>query len=195
MRISEIKRETAETSVSVTLDIDGTGQSEIATGVGFLDHMLTLFAKHARFDLKVRCDGDIDVDDHHSVEDIAIVLGDALREAIGDKRGITRYGSIILPMDEALILAAVDISGRAKLVYDIGAVTEKIGTFDTELSLEFWESLVRNARVTLHIRQLEGYNSHHIIEAVFKACGRALRQALTLDADMPDEIPSTKGVL
>jgi len=195
MRISEINRVTNETNVSVSLDIDGTGQSDISTGVGFLDHMLTLLSRHARFDLTIRCAGDTDVDDHHSVEDIGIALGAALGEAVGDKRGITRYGSIVLPMDEALVLCAADISGRAHLSYDMGALPEKIGSFDTELSRDFWEAFSQNAKITIHLRRFAGQNAHHIVEAAFKAAGRALRQALSIDLDLADEIPSTKGVL
>ncbi len=195
MREKEIVRKTGETDIALTLCLDGTGKSEIKTGVGFLDHMLTLFAKHGRFDLNIKCLGDVDVDDHHSVEDIGICLGDALRAALGDMRGITRYGDIILPMDEALILAAVDISGRGKLCMDLPIPTEKVGTFDTELVLEFFEAFVRRADITLHIRKLAGENSHHIIEGTFKAVARALRKAVKLDADAMGEIPSTKGVL
>ncbi len=195
MREKEIVRKTGETDIALKLCLDGTGKSDIKTGVGFLDHMLTLFAKHGRFDLNIKCLGDIDVDDHHSVEDIGICLGDAFRAALGDMRGITRYGDIILPMDEALILAAVDISGRGKLCMDLPIPTEKVGTFDTELVLEFFEAFVRRADITLHIRKLAGENSHHIIEGTFKAVARALRKAVKLDADAMGEIPSTKGVL
>ena len=195
MRTSDISRVTAETDIRLSLDLDGSGESDIDTGVGFLDHMLTLFAKHARFDLYVKAKGDINVDDHHTVEDVGIVLGQAFAEATGDKKGICRYGSCILPMDEALILCAADISGRDYLGYSLDIPTEKVGTFDTELTEEFWISFVRNARVTLHLRQLAGSNSHHIIEGAFKAAARALRQAVSIDREYADEIPSTKGLL
>ena len=195
MRTSDISRVTAETDISLSLDLDGSGVSDIDTGVGFLDHMLTLLARHARFDLYVKAKGDINVDDHHTVEDVGIVLGQAFAEAIGDKKGICRYGSCILPMDEALILCAVDISGRDCLGYSLEIPTEKVGTFDTELTEEFWISFVRNARVTLHFQQLAGKNSHHIIEGAFKAAARALGQAVSIDQAYADEIPSTKGLL
>ena len=195
MRTSEIRRKTEETDVFVSLDIDGSGQSTVSTGVGFLDHMLILFAKHGRFDLSVKCKGDVDVDDHHSVEDIAIVLGQAFKEALGDRRGINRYGDIILPMDEALILCAVDISGRTCLGYQLEIPTEKVGSFDTELTEEFFVSFVRNLPMSLHLRQLAGTNSHHIIEGAFKAFARALSKAAAIDEKYADEIPSTKGIL
>ncbi len=195
MRSSQISRDTAETKIKLELELDGTGKSDIQTGVGFLDHMLTLFAKHGHFDLKVRCDGDTYVDDHHSVEDIGIALGEAFRKALGDKRGITRYGDIILPMDEALILAAVDISGRSYLGYELDIPTEKVGSFDTELTEEFWTAFTSNARINLHLKQLAGRNSHHIIEGAFKAAARALRKAAAVDTAYADELPSTKGVL
>ena len=195
MREKEIARKTGETDITLKLNLDGTGKSEIKTGVGFLDHMLTLFAKHGRFDLSVQCLGDVNVDDHHSAEDIGICLGDAFYAALGDMRGITRYGDIILPMDEALVLATVDISGRGKLVMELPIPTEKIGMFDTELVAEFFEAFVRRANITLHIRKLAGENSHHIVEGAFKAVARALRKAVKLDADTAGEIPSTKGVL
>ena len=195
MRTSEIKRTTAETDIALKLNLDGTGKSEIDTGCGFLNHMLTLFARHGRFDLTVICQGDTDVDDHHTVEDIGIVLGQAFAESLGDKRGIVRYGSLMLPMDETLIAAAVDLSGRAYLGYALDIPTEKVGTFDCELVKEFWLAFVRTAACTLHIRQMAGENSHHIIEGTFKAVGRALRQAVSVDAAFADEIPSTKGVL
>lgn len=195
MRTSEIKRDTAETKISLTLDLDGTGKSDIATGCGFLDHMLTLFAKHGRFDLTVDCDGDIDVDDHHTVEDIGICLGKAFNEALGDKKGIIRYGNFTLPMDEALIMCAVDISGRDYLAYRLEIPTEKVGTFDTELVEEFMLAFTRNAGLNLHIIQLSGTNSHHIIEGTFKCLARTLRQAVNIDEKFEDEIPSTKGVL
>lgn len=195
MRTSEISRVTAETDIKLSLDLDGRGASDIDTGVGFLDHMLTLFAKHARFDLYVQAKGDNYVDDHHTVEDVGIVLGQAFAEAVGDKKGICRFGDCILPMDEALILCAVDISGRDYLGYALEIPTEKVGTFDTELAEEFWVSFARNARVTLHIRQLAGSNSHHIIEGAFKAVARALRKAVSIDGAYADEVPSTKGLL
>ena len=195
MRNCEISRKTAETDIILSLNLDGSGKSDIATGVGFLDHMLTLFAAHGKFDLTVKCTGDTCVDDHHSVEDIGIVLGQAFRTALGDKRGITRYGSFLLPMDEALILTAVDISGRSCLCYDLQIPTEKVGDFDTELCQEFWSAFARDAGVTLHIRQLAGTNSHHIIEGAFKSVARSLRKAVSIDPTCADEIPSTKGVL
>ena len=195
MRTAEITRNTAETKISLTLNLDGSGKSDIRTKVGFLDHMLTLFAKHGRFDLSVSCDGDTWVDDHHTVEDIGIALGQAFAVALGDKRGITRYGNMILPMDESLILTAVDLSGRGYLGYDLQIPTQKVGSFDTELVEEFWLGFVRNAACTLHIRQLAGTNSHHIIEGAFKSAGRSLRAAVAIEAAFADEIPSTKGVL
>ena len=195
MRTSEIKRSTAETDISLCLNLDGTGKSEIETGCGFLDHMLTLFARHGRFDLTLTCQGDTYVDDHHTVEDIGITLGKAFKEALGDKKGITRYGSTVLPMDESLILSAVDLSGRGYLGYALEIPTEKVGTFDTELVEEFWLGFIRNAECTLHIRQLAGSNSHHIIEGTFKSVARSLKEAVAIDAAFADEIPSTKGVL
>ena len=195
MRTAEINRNTSETQIALKLDLDGTGKSEISTGCGFLDHMLVLFAKHGRFDLMVRCKGDTWVDDHHTVEDVGIALGEAFRIALGDKKGITRYGSQILPMDEALILTAVDLSGRSFLGYELQIPTQKVGTFDTELVEEFWLGFVRNAQCNLHIRQLAGTNSHHIIEGAFKSAGRSLRAAVSIEAAFADEIPSTKGVL
>ena len=195
MRTSEIKRSTAETDISLTLNLDGTGAGEIETGCGFLDHMLTLFAKHGRFDLNITCQGDTYVDDHHTVEDIGISLGKAFKEALGDKKGITRYGSTILPMDESLILSAVDLSGRGFMGYGLEIPTEKVGSFDTELVEEFWLGFIRNAECTLHIRQLAGTNSHHIIEGAFKSVARSLKAAVAIDAAFADEIPSTKGVL
>lgn len=195
MRTSEIKRTTAETDISLTLNLDGTGAGVIETGCGFLDHMLTLFAKHGRFDLNVSCQGDTYVDDHHTVEDIGISLGKAFKEALGDKKGITRYGSTILPMDESLILSAVDLSGRGFLGYGLEIPTEKVGSFDTELVEEFWLGFIRNAECTLHIRQLAGTNSHHIIEGAFKSVARSLKAAVSIDEVFADEIPSTKGVL
>lgn len=195
MRTAEIKRNTAETQIELSLNIDGKGKSEINTGCGFLDHMLTLFAKHGRFDLNVKCTGDTDVDYHHTVEDIGIALGSAFSTALGDKKGIVRYGNMILPMDEALILSAVDISGRAYLGYDLGALAEKAGDFDTELVEEFWFGFVRNAGVTLHIKKLDGANTHHIIEGAFKSAARSFKAAAAIDGEFADEIPSTKGVL
>ncbi|WP_405343062.1 imidazoleglycerol-phosphate dehydratase HisB [Ruminococcus sp.] len=195
MRTAQITRTTKETDIRLTLNLDGTGKSEIHSGVGFLDHMLTLFAKHGRFDLELTCNGDTEVDDHHSVEDIGIALGQAFEQALGDKRGIVRYGSFILPMDETLILSAVDISGRSYLNYDLQIPTQKVGTFDTELAEEFFLGFVRNANLTLHLKQLEGKNSHHIIEGTFKSFGRTMKQAVAIDENFRDEIPSTKGVL
>lgn len=195
MRTGIIQRKTAETDIFLSLILDGSGKIEIKTGVGFLDHMLTLFAKHGRFDLTVTCNGDTWVDDHHSVEDIGIALGQAFSEALGDKKGICRYGSQILPMDESLILSAVDLSGRSYLGYELEIPTEKVGTFDTELVEEFFLGFTRNAQCNLHIRKLAGTNSHHIIEGTFKSVGRSLRQAVAIDAEFANEIPSTKGVL
>lgn len=195
MRQAEISRKTAETEIVLRLNLDGAGQSRVNTGVGFLDHMLTLMARHGRFDLDVTCAGDVAVDDHHSVEDVGICLGDAFAQALSDLRGVTRYGGILLPMDEALVACAVDLSGRGRLEYDLRIPTQKIGSFDTELVQEFWEAFARRANLTLHIRQLAGENSHHIAEAAFKAAGRALRQAVKLDPELAGEIPSTKGVL
>ena len=195
MRTSEISRKTAETDITLKLNIDGSGESTISSGCGFLDHMLTLLAKHARFDLSLTCSGDTYVDDHHTVEDIGIVLGIALKEALGDKKGIKRYGNMLLPMDESLILSAVDLSGRGHLSYDLAIPTEKAGTFDTELVEEFWLGFVRNAECTLHLRQIAGSNSHHIIEAAFKSAARSLKEAVSIDPDYAEDIPSTKGVL
>ena len=195
MRTSKINRKTAETDIRLTLNLDGDGTSKIDTGCGFLDHMLTLFARHGRFDLTVDCKGDTWVDDHHTVEDVGIVLGTAFAEALGNKRGICRYGDTVLPMDEALILSAVDLSGRAYLGYALKIPTEKVGTFDTELCEEFWLAFVRNAACTLHIRQLAGKNSHHIIEGTFKSVARSLRDAVAIDPLFANDIPSTKGVL
>ena len=195
MRSAVLERKTSETQIKLSLDIDGSDTSEISSGLGFLDHMLTLFAKHSGFNLEVSCTGDTYVDDHHSCEDIGIVLGSALREALGDKRGISRYGDIILPMDEALILCACDVSGRSCLVFDADFPTEKIGSFDTELVQEFFEAFTRSSGITLHIRKLSGANSHHIAEGIFKAFARCLAKACGIDEKRKDEIPSTKGVI
>lgn len=195
MRNAAICRKTAETDITLRLELDGTGKSNIATGCGFLDHMLTLFASHGRFDLDVTCVGDTYVDYHHTVEDIGIALGQAFAQALGEKRGICRYGDIILPMDEALILSAVDFSGRSFLGYALEIPTQKVGDFDTELCEEFWNGFVRKAECSLHIRQLAGTNSHHIIEGMFKSVARTLRKAVAVDKAFADEIPSTKGVL
>ena len=193
MRTYETSRKTAETDITLSLNLDGTGKSTIDTGCGFLNHMLTLFAAHGKFDLTVKCIGDTDVDDHHSAEDIGIVLGQAFQSALGDKRGITRYGSFLLPMDEALIQTAVDISGRSCLCYGLEIPTQKIGTFDTELVEEFFLGFTRNCPMSLHIRQLAGKNAHHIVEGTFKSVARSLKAAVALDGT--NDIPSTKGVL
>ena len=195
MRKTEINRETTETEIFIRLNLDGKGESDIDTGCGFLDHMLELFSRHGRFDLTVQCHGDIHVDYHHTVEDIGICLGKAFAKTLGDKKGIRRYADTILPMDEALILSAVDISGRGFLGFDLSVPTEKVGTFDTELVEEFFLGFIRNAECTLHIRQLAGTNSHHIIEGAFKSVARSLKAAVAIDPDYADEIPSTKGVL
>ena len=195
MRVSKIERKTAETDICLTLNLDGSGVSSIDTGCGFLDHMLTLFAKHAGYDLDVKCVGDTQVDYHHTAEDIAICLGKTMYEALGDKKGIYRYGDIILPMDEALIMAAVDISGRDYLGYALDIPAYKVGDFDTELCEEFFRAFVREARLTLHIRQISGTNSHHIIEGAFKAVARAISKATAIDEKHANDIPSTKGVI
>ncbi|MBQ9030872.1 MAG: imidazoleglycerol-phosphate dehydratase HisB [Parasporobacterium sp.] len=195
MRTAQIIRTTTETDIRISLDLDGTGVYEIHTGCGFLDHMLELFARHGSFDLKVTCKGDTQVDDHHTTEDIGIALGQAFSQALGDKRGIRRYGQTILPMDEALILTAVDISGRACLGYDLTIPSQKVGSFDTELVQEFWLAFVRQCACALHIRQLAGINSHHIIEGAFKSAARSLKEAVSIDDKAPDAIPSTKGIL
>ena len=195
MRISSLTRKTAETDICLSLNIDGTGVCNVDTGIGFLDHMLTLFAKHGRFDLSVTCKGDLYVDGHHTAEDIAITLGLAFREALGDKAGITRYADMMLPMDEALIVAAVDISGRAYLAYGLDIPAAKVGDFDTELTREFFLAFTQNAGITLHLRQPAGINAHHIIEGAFKATARVLRKAAAVDPDLQGEIPSSKGVL
>lgn len=195
MRNAEIARKTNETDIKLTLELDGVGNSEISTGCGFLDHMLTLFARHGRFDMSVSCKGDTYVDFHHTVEDIGIVLGDAFKTALGDMRGIVRYGSMILPMDEALIMTAVDISGRPHLSYGLDIPAQKVGDFDTELTEEFFLGFVRHAGMTLHIKQLAGTNSHHIIEGAFKSAARSLAAAVKIEEAYKNEIPSTKGVL
>ena len=195
MREAVIERKTAETDIKVKLNLDGVGGGIINTGCGFFDHMLTLFASHSGYGLEVSCVGDTYVDYHHSVEDIGICLGTAFRQAIGDCKGIARYGNMLLPMDEALVLAAIDVSGRDCLVFNAEFPSQKIGSFDTELVEEFWTAFVRNAGITLHIRQLDGKNSHHIAEAIFKAVARALGEAVAVCACRADEIPSTKGVL
>ena len=195
MRISEITRKTKETDIYLQIDLDGIGNSEINTGSAFLDHMLTLFAKHGRFDLYVKCRGDVDVDCHHTTEDIGICLGQAFAKALGEKVGIVRYADTTLPMDETLILSAVDISGRAFCVCDLEVKAPKVGDFDTELAPEFWQAFAMNAGITLHIRQLAGTNAHHIIEGVFKSVARSLRRAVSIDEKFKDEVPSTKGVL
>ena len=195
MRKSEIARKTAETDIRLSLELDGSGQNNIDTGCGFLDHMLTLFSVHGRFDLDIKCVGDVNVDYHHTVEDIGICLGDALRVALGDKAGVNRYGSALVPMDEALLLAAVDLSGRGHLNYGVNIPTEKIGDFDSELVEEFFTALAREAQITIHLKQMEGRNSHHIAEAAFKACARALRDAVRVDSSLAGAVPSSKGVL
>lgn len=195
MRTARIKRDTNETKIELFLNLDGTGAASIDTGMGFLDHMLTLFAKHGRFDLDIKCEGDTYVDYHHSTEDIGIVLGQAFAEALGDKAGINRYGFMILPMDEALILSSADFSGRSCLCYDLKIPSEKVGDFDTELTEEFFTAFTRSAGLTLHIRQLDGRNSHHIIEGTFKSVARTLKTAVSAEKGFENEIPSTKGVL
>ena len=195
MRTSEIKRTTAETDISLTLNLDGTGKSEIDTGCGFLDHMLTLFAKHGKFSLNCSCKGDTQVDYHHTVEDIGIALGTAFGKALAEKKGIVRYGQCVLPMDESLILSAVDISGRGYLAFDLEVPTQRVGDFDTQLVEEFFIAFARKAEITLHIKKMAGVNSHHIIEGTFKSVARSLRMAASIDEAFKDEIPSTKGVL
>lgn len=195
MRKSEIRRKTTETDIVLTLELDGTGKGTIDTGVGFLDHMLTLFARHGRFDLDVKCAGDVYVDFHHTVEDVGICLGRAFAEALGDMRGIARYADTTLPMDEALVLTAVDISGRAYLGFELPIPTEKVGDFDTELVREFMAAFVRCAGITLHVRELAGDNSHHIIEAAFKSLARTMSRAVKINEVYRDDIPSTKGCL
>ena len=193
MRTATVTRTTAETDLSLTLNIDGTGKSEVNTGCGFLDHMLTLFAAHGKFDLTLSCKGDTQVDDHHTVEDVGICLGKAFADALGEKRGINRYGSFILPMDESLILTAADLSGRSYLGYDLAIPAQKIGTFDSELVEEFFLGFVRQCPMSLHIRKLAGTNSHHIAEGAFKSVARSLKAAVATDGT--DAVPSTKGVL
>ena len=195
MRVSEIVRKTGETDITLKINLDGRGTSNIDTGCGFLDHMLTLFAKHARYDLDVKCVGDINVDYHHTVEDVAICLGKAIYEALGDKKGIYRYGYMILPMDETLIMCALDISGRDYLGYALDVPAYRVGDFDTELAEEFYRAFSREAKITLHVRKITGSNSHHIIEGSFKAFARALAKATAIDEKYANEIPSTKGVL
>ena len=195
MRTAELNRKTTETDIAVRLDLDGNGNSEISTGCGFLDHMLTLFSKHGRFELSVFCEGDVEVDFHHSAEDIGITLGTAFNEALGDRRGIRRYGEFTLPMDEALVQSVIDCSGRGFLSFDLEIPTEKVGDFDTELVEEFFLAFARNSGMTIHIRKISGKNSHHIIEGAFKAFARALKEAVAVDPDFSDDIPSTKGVL
>ncbi len=195
MRSATIKRDTKETQIVLSLELDGTGKAETATGCGFLDHMLTLFARHGDFDLQVTCHGDTQVDYHHSVEDIGICLGQAFTQALGDKRGITRYGQFLLPMDETLVLCACDLSGRDYLGWAVDLPSAKVGDFDTELAKEFWLAFVRACPASIHIRELAGENTHHILEAVFKGMGRTLHGAVSLDEKHLNEIPSTKGLL
>ena len=195
MRVADIKRDTKETQIELTLCLDGTGKADITTGVGFLDHMLELFARHGDFDLTVRCRGDVQVDGHHSVEDIGICLGRAFTQALGEKRGITRYGQFLLPMDETLVLCACDLSGRDCLGWAVDLPAARVGNFDTELAKEFWLAFVRNCPASIHIRQMAGENTHHILEAVFKGMGRTLKQAVSMDAKHLNDIPSTKGTL
>lgn len=194
-RMASLERNTAETKISLTLNLDGSGIYDIETGCGFLNHMLELMTRHGRFDLTLRCDGDTHVDYHHTTEDIGIALGQAFLEALGDKRGIRRYGSFLLPMDETLMLTALDISGRAYLVMDAPIPAQKVGDFDTELVKEFMTAFACNAKLTLHLKELHGENSHHIIEAMFKGLGRALCEAVSIEEKYKDEIPSTKGIL
>lgn len=195
MRQFSISRHTNETNITLSLELDGAGRSNIHTGCGFLDHMLTLFASHGRFDLEIKCDGDIHVDFHHTVEDVGICLGQAFLHALGDKKGINRYGNMILPMDETLVLAAIDLSGRSYLGWDMNIIPQKVGDFDTELAQEFWLGFARNALCTIHFKQFAGNNAHHIIECAFKAMARSIKQAVAINPDYSDEIPSTKGLL
>ena len=195
MRSATVTRNTAETKISVTLGLDGTGQYDNQTGVGFFDHMLDQLARHALIDMTVRCEGDLHIDDHHTVEDVGIALGQALTQAMGDKRGIVRYGSCLLPMDDALVRAALDLSARPFLVWNVAMPTAKVGTFDTELVREFFQAFSTHGGITLHVDCLHGVNSHHIAEAAFKAVARSLRDALEVDPRKGDAIPSTKGAL
>lgn len=195
MRTASKERNTKETKIKASIDLDGSGKSKIQTGCGFLDHMLTLFASHGKMDLTISCKGDVEVDYHHTVEDVAIVLGSLIKESLGDKKGIVRYGNMILPMDEALILSAIDFSGRSLLCYEAKIRAKKVGDFDTELAEEFWMAFARSASCTLHIRQLAGRNSHHIIEGMFKSVARSIRMAVAIDPEQKDSVPSTKGVL
>lgn len=194
-RTATMHRATAETDIAVEVNLDGTGRADVATGIGFFDHMLDAFARHGRIDLTVRVAGDLQVDGHHSVEDAGIVIGQALGAALGDKAGITRFGSAFVPMDEALVLAALDISGRGRLHWAVEVPFGMVGDFDTQLAREFFIALAANAGITLHMRQLAGDNVHHILEAAFKACGRALRAAVAIDGALAGEVPSTKGTL
>ncbi len=195
MRVAEIKRKTKETDIYLSLNLDGKGDSEVQTGCAFLDHMLTLFARHGKFDLTVKCQGDIDVDFHHTTEDVGICLGQAFKEALGEKKGIVRYGDAVIPMDEALILSAIDFSGRSYLVIDLKVKAAKVGDFDTELVEEFWMAFASNAGCTLHIREFCGNNAHHVIEGAFKSVARSCRMAVAIDEKFADSVPSTKGVL
>ncbi len=195
MRIASIDRKTKETDISLTINLDGKGKGVINTGCGFFDHMLELFTKHARFDLDVTCKGDINVDYHHTVEDVGIVLGQAIKKALGDMKGIIRYGTTILPMDESLILTAIDISGRSYLRYDLPVRTKIMGDFPVELIEEFFQAFVRHAGLTLHVQKMAGTNSHHVVEGAFKSFARSLKTAVEIDKAFADEIPSTKGVL
>ena len=195
MRSARINRQTKETNIELTIELDGRGKTMIETGIGFFDHMLNLFASHGRFDLVLNCKGDLEVDGHHTVEDIGIALGQAVREALGDKVGITRYASFYLPMDESLAFVALDISGRSYLVYDGGEMAPMIGSYDSELTEEFLRAFAFNARITLHAKVLYGSNSHHKVEAIFKALGHALHDAVKINPEAADELPSTKGML
>lgn len=196
MRSGNVIRETRETKIDLTIDLDGSGRADVESGIGFFNHMLTLLAAHGRFDLVLNCDGDIEVDGHHSVEDIGIALGQAVHKALGDKKGITRYGTFFLPMDETLVMVSLDISGRPFWVYDAGgAMAPMIGKYDTELTEEFLRAFAFNAGITLHVKVMYGTNSHHKVEAIFKALGRALHAAVKINPETADEIPSTKGML
>lgn len=195
MRTSHIERSTLETKILVDLNLDGNGQSEIDTGIGFLDHMLTLLAFHSNFDLVVKCKGDLNVDTHHTIEDLGIVLGTCLKEALGDKKGIKRYGAFTIPMDETLVSTNLDLSNRPYLVFNVNLTCERIGTFETEMAVEFFRAFAFNSMMTLHINQHYGLNNHHIVEAIFKSLGRALKEAVSIDETNPDKIVSSKGVL